>query len=187
MNCVYMISCRDETVPEIYIGATNNFIKRRRDHFYSCNKPNNRCYNFKLYRFIRSNGGIDNFVMEILERCYEDEDKFEIEKNYIEKYNPELNTLKNFNFDKKEWNKKNKDKIKKQKKEYHEKNKEKILEKKREQYLKNKEKYNEKICCRACKCEISKRHFKGHCRNKKHINNTDRDRYRQTIQILKVK
>ena len=104
MNCVYMISCRDETVPEIYIGATNNFIKRRKDHFYSCNNINSKCYNFKLYRFIRNNGGIDNFVMEILERCYEDEDKFEIEKKYIKSYAPELNTNK-YEFDKKEWNK----------------------------------------------------------------------------------
>ena len=73
-----MISCRDETIPEIYIGSTSNFIRRRKQHFYSCNNPNSHCYNLKLYRFIRSNGGIDNFVMEILERCYEDEDKFPV-------------------------------------------------------------------------------------------------------------
>ena len=115
MSCVYMISCRDETIPEIYIGSTSNFIRRRKQHFYSCNNPNSKCYNFKLYRFIRSNGGIDNFVMEILERCYEDEDedKFEIEKKYIRSYAPELNSHK-YEFDKKEYNKeydnKNKDK-----------------------------------------------------------------------------
>jgi len=82
-----MISCRDEKVPEIYIGSTNNFIRRRKEHFYRCRNINCKSYNYKLYRFIRSNGGIDNFVMEILERCYEDEDKFEIEKIKLKKDN----------------------------------------------------------------------------------------------------
>ena len=135
-----MISSRDEKVPEIYIGSTSNFIRRRKEHFYSCNNINCKSHNFKLYRFIRSNGGIDNFVMEILERCYEDENKFEIEKKYIRLYNPELNSHK-YEFDKKEWIK-----------EYREKNK-------------------DIICCRTCRCEISKKGFKEHCRTKKHINN----------------
>jgi len=158
MSVIYMIKCLDETVPEIYIGSTSNFIRRRKQHFYSCNNPNSHCYNLKLYRFIRSKGGFDNFTFEVIEEC-SNEDKFEIEKMYIEMYQPELNTNK-YNFDKKEWIK-----------EYREKNKEKNKERKKEYDKEYHEKNKDIICCRTCRCEISKKGFKEHCRTKKHINN----------------
>jgi len=128
MSVIYMISCRDETVPEIYIGSTSNFIRRRNEHFYSCNNINCKSHNFKLYRFIRSNGGIDNFVMEILERCYEDENKFEIEKKYIRLYNPELNSHKYLTEEQKEINKKIIKQEKKNKREQEKKERKKHLE-----------------------------------------------------------
>ena len=154
MNCVYIIKCLDETIPEIYIGSTNNYKQRQSDHKSNCNNPNSKGYNCKLYRFIRSKGGIDKFKFEIIEEC-SNEDKIEIEKMYIEMYNPELNTYK-YNFDVKEWRKKNKDKNKEKQKQYREINKDTV---------------NEKICCRACRCEITKRNFKEHCKSKKHIAN----------------
>ena len=201
--CVYLIKCLDETVPEIYIGSTSNYKKRQISHKSDCNNLNSKDHNIKLYRFMRSKGGFHKFKFEIIEDCVED-NKLELEKMYIDMYNPELNTIK-YNFDKKEYNKeynknnkekraeqrkkdyeKNKEKYKeyykdynennKKKllaysKDYNENNKEKISEQKKQYYIKNKEKYNEKICCRACRCEIKKREFKRHCETKKHINN----------------
>jgi len=157
-----MIKCLDETVPEIYIGSTNDYKRRQSCHKSNCNNPNNKNYNLKLYRFIRSKGGFDKFTFKVIEECEED-DKLEVEKMYIDMYDPELNTHK-YDFDKKEWQKE-------WQKEYSIKNKGKIAEQKKEYYDKNKDTFNEKICCRACKCEITKRNFKEHCRTKKHIAN----------------
>ena len=204
MNCcVYMVKSNDETVPEIYIGSTSDYKQRQRAHKSDCNNPNSPNHNCKLYRFIRSKGGFDNFTFEIIEEC-SNEDKIELEKMYIEMYDPELNTLK-YEFDRKEYCENNKDKKKEYDKEYREKNKKKYKEyykdynennkdKLKEYYEKNKEKlkeykkeYNEKnkeklaeyykeknkeiICCRTCRCEITKVNFKKHCRTKKHISN----------------
>jgi len=188
MSCVYMIKCLDETIPEIYIGSTSNYKKRQSEHKINCNNPNRLSHNTKLYRFMRSKGGFDKFKFEIIEECGE-YNKLELEKMYIEMYNPELNTHK-YNFDMKEYREnnkekiaeyrkeyceKNKDKIKKQDKEYREKNKEKIKEyrEKNKEKLKKyrKERNKEIICCRVCRCEITKVNFKKHCKSKKHIAN----------------
>jgi len=196
MNCVYIIKSIEETIPEIYIGSTNDYKRRQKEHKSNCNNPNSPNHNYKLYRFIRSKGGFDNFTFEIIEEC-SNEDKIELEKMYIEIYNPELNTCK-YDFDVKEWrkayNEKYKDKIAEQNKQYKIKNKEKIAEYDKEYIIKNKEKvaerkkryciknkeklaeyykekYKERICCRACRCEIRKVDFKRHCRSKKHIAN----------------
>ena len=192
MSVVYMIKCLDETVPEIYIGSTCNYKRRQSEHKSSCNNPNSTNHNLKLYRFIRSKGGFDNFTFEIIEEC-SNEDKIELESIYYDLFNPELNTYK-FDFDakeyrennkenilayKKKYNNKNKEKVKEYHKEYTEKNKEKILAYRKEYREKNKEKkiayhkeyHKERICCRACRCEIRKAEFKRHCRSKKHIAN----------------
>jgi len=158
-----MIKSVDETVPEIYIGSTKDYKRRQSDHKSSCNNPNNHCHNYKLYRFIRSKGGFDKFKFEIIEECSE-EDKIELEKMYIEMYDPELNTHK-YNFDKKDYDENNREKIVAYRKDYNEKNKE-----KKKEY--NKQYYKERICCLACRCEIRKRDFKRHCKSKKHINQT---------------
>jgi hypothetical protein len=152
-----MIKSIDETVPEIYIGSTKDYKGRQYKHKSDCNNPNCRYRNLKLYRFIRSKGGFDNFTFEIIEEC-EENDKLELEKKYIEMYNPELNTLK-LDFDKKEY-------MKGYMKEYNEKNKD-----RKKEYMKEYRK--DIICCRACRCEIKKARFKRHCKSKKHINNTN--------------
>ena len=174
MSCIYIIKCLDETVPEIYIGSTNDYKQRQRQHKHSCDNPNNTNHNYKLYRFIRSKGGIDKFKFEVIEEC-SNEDKIEIEKMYIEMYNPELNTHKYY-FDKKEYREKNKDKIAEKQKQYNIKNKDNIAEKQKQYYIKHKEKLKEYskeiIGCRACRCEITKANFKRHCKSKKHINQT---------------
>jgi DNA repair exonuclease SbcCD ATPase subunit len=137
---------------------------------------------------MRSKGGFDKFKFEIIEECGE-YNKLELEKMYIEMYNPELNTLK-YNFDMKEYRENNKEKLKEYSKEYCENNKEKIAEYKKEYCEKNKDKirkrnkeYREKnkekikeyrkeiICCRVCRCEITKVNFKKHCKSKNHIAN----------------
>ena len=62
MNTViYKISCKDETIKDIYIGQTTNFDIRK---FYHIRDSKISC--IKLYKFIRDNGGWDNWDMIIL-------------------------------------------------------------------------------------------------------------------------
>ena len=146
MSCsVYMIKCLDETVAEIYIGSTCNYKQRQNHHKYNCNNPSSINHNSKLYRFIRSKGGFAKFTFKVIEEC-SNEDKLKLEKMFIEMYNPELNTYK-FYFDKKryfkEYNNKNKEKLKEYHKEYNEINKEKLKEYHKDYNEINKEKLKE--------------------------------------------
>ena len=64
---IYKIKCKDETIPDLYVGHTFNLKKRTMLHISSCNNPNCKGYNFKLYQVIRSNGGFDNWIFEVVE------------------------------------------------------------------------------------------------------------------------
>ena len=86
-SCIYKLSCKDEFVSEYYIGSTVNFKKRIYTHKTSCNNKG-KSY---LYWFIRDNGGWDNWKMEIIKEVEKDKLK-EIEKEFILRLEPELNT-----------------------------------------------------------------------------------------------
>tara|TARA_R110001592_G_scaffold7981_1_gene43966 strand:- start:14 stop:454 length:441 start_codon:yes stop_codon:yes gene_type:complete len=138
MNVVYKIYCKNSEIKEIYIGSSKKFKARKYKHKSDCNNPNNRRYNIKLYKFIRANGGFQNFDYEILLETIEDDIK-KIEQKYIDELKPALNCINACGFDKKEYHKKYKEKIKEQMKEYQKKNKEKIREYQRLYYLKKKQ------------------------------------------------
>lgn len=88
-----------------YIGRTINFESRRRQHVYSCNNPNDKYYNKKLYTTMREYGGIDNWTMEVIDSFYANkmrreadkrEDKREAdnrEQEWIDKLRPSLQML----------------------------------------------------------------------------------------------
>ena len=138
MNTIYKLYCKDENIKEFYIGSSTNFKKRKYNHKSKCNNENGKSYNFKLYKFIRANGGFQNFDYEILLETIEDDIK-KIEQKYIDELKPALNCINACGFDKKEYHKKYKEKIKEQMKEYQKKNKEKIREYQRLYYLKKKQ------------------------------------------------
>jgi hypothetical protein len=61
---IYKIAKYGETdLLNIYIGHTTDFTTRKSDHKRCCNNPNSKKYNFKVYKYIRDNGGWDNFNM----------------------------------------------------------------------------------------------------------------------------
>ena len=63
---VYWI--RHKTNPSlIYIGSTDNFVKRVREHKTDCYNKNCREYNHKKYKIIRANGGFDAFYFQIID------------------------------------------------------------------------------------------------------------------------
>lgn len=68
---------------KMYIGQTNDFKKRKKDHF--ANGKNNKI-NTSLYNAMRKYG-VDNFEMEIIEDDIKKEDINKKEIYYIKKYN----------------------------------------------------------------------------------------------------
>ena len=63
---MYKISCKDEGVPDCYVGHSTNIRSRKAEHKYNCCNENSKSYNMKVYDFIRENGGWDNWkIIEI--------------------------------------------------------------------------------------------------------------------------
>ena len=95
-HCViYKIRCKDEAMTDLYIGQTFNYPKRVTEHKSNCSNPNSIQYNNKLYKTIRSTGGINNWKFEIVETytdCNSIEDARNRERYYIELLNANLNT-----------------------------------------------------------------------------------------------
>ena len=67
---IYKICYKDESITDVYIGHTTNFIQRKYSHKIACNNLNS---DLKIYKIIRSNGGWDNWNMvEIAKYCCKD-------------------------------------------------------------------------------------------------------------------
>lgn len=61
---MYKIVCKNPDILGTYIGSTACFNTRKSHHKYNCNTDDdNKKYNYKIYKFIRENGGWDNFEM----------------------------------------------------------------------------------------------------------------------------
>jgi hypothetical protein len=89
---IYIIKSIEPSLHDCYIGSCKNFRRRRREHKSNCYNENSRKYNFKLYQYIRSNGGWDNFIMEELCKC-DVERLYQVEQEYIDKYKSSLNCV----------------------------------------------------------------------------------------------
>lgn len=165
MNCVYKIVCKDPTITEFYIGSTNNLNRRIIEHNSSCNNTNSHNHNYKIYKYIRENGGLDNWQILVEQETpnYEKYDREILEQSYIDLLEPQLNTQNAFGTDTKKsmkkWRENNIEHIK----QYIEKNKEKIAKKKKDRYNKNKEKVlninkkwaSKKYICNICNQSLS--------------------------------
>tara|TARA_R110001592_G_scaffold342860_1_gene632919 strand:- start:248 stop:694 length:447 start_codon:yes stop_codon:yes gene_type:complete len=91
--CVYKIICKDKSITDMYIGSTVNFRGRGWGHKTCCNNPNCNSYNYKVYKFIRDNGGWDNWQMiKICDvKCLDKYDLRKKEGEYIRSLKPTLN------------------------------------------------------------------------------------------------
>ena len=93
---IYKIVCNDENIKSCYVGATTGFVSRRNQHKMTCHNENAPNHNIKLYKFIRENGGWNNWEMVLIEEvsC---ENKLELskkEREYMETLEADLNTNK---------------------------------------------------------------------------------------------
>jgi hypothetical protein len=91
---IYKICCKDANIKEIYIGSTTSFKARKCSHKYKCYAESSRQYNQKNYKFIRDNGGWDNWdIIQI--KTFPCNSKRELEteeRKIIEEMKPELNS-----------------------------------------------------------------------------------------------
>jgi len=142
---IYKIVCNNLEITDIYVGSTTNFTRRKSQHKHSCNKPNSKDYNFKIYQIIRNNGGWgDNWAMFQIEEfpCANGNESRARERYWYEQFQATLNMQYPQRTDK-EYYESNKEHITKYKKQYAEINKDKILEKGKNYYLANKEEISE--------------------------------------------
>ena len=63
---IYKITCNDDSIKEIYVGHTTNFVQRKHTHKQSCIDSKSGNYNLKLYKTIREHGGWENWNMEVV-------------------------------------------------------------------------------------------------------------------------
>ena len=158
---IYKLCSKDTDITDIYIGSTTSFRHRKINHKSDCNNEKGRNYNYDVYKFIRENGGWENWDMILIE-YYKCDTKLELEKRereVIENLKPSLNrfipTRTKKEYDKIKYEK-NKEQYKEYFKDYYEDNKEQILEKKKE-----------KITC-ECGAIITKCQFNRHTKSIKH-------------------
>ena len=109
--------------------STANLKERIRTHKSSCNNSNSKDYNSYVYKFIRGNGGWNNwrFDVELLTTGMEKKDRLELEQNYLDCLHPELNSQNAIGLDM--------EKKKEYDNGYHKENKEKRNASRREKYM----------------------------------------------------
>ena len=91
---IYGIFCKDPSIKNCYIGSTRCFSKRKFQHKCEINNIDRPNYKYKVYRFIRENGGMDNWHIEKLHSFYPTDviELRQTERDYIDKYRADLNT-----------------------------------------------------------------------------------------------
>ena len=188
-SMIYKLCCNDPSIKDVYVGSTTNFTRRKHQHKNSCNNEKDRYHNRYVYRFIRDNGGFENWSMILVEDvcCENNKQLHTIEREWFENLHATLNknipsrTKKEYHKEyQKEYYQNNKDKKKEYEKLYYQNNKEKIKEYKKEwiennkdkikqYYQNNKDKINEKITC-ECGLIVSKSSLVRHRKTTKHKN-----------------
>ena len=153
---IYMIHHKTDDTKEFYIGSSFEFKARCRAHKSDCNNQNNKNYNYKVYKYIRENGGFNEWrIVKLYDYPCKNKYQLELEEQrMVKKYKSTLNTQiprrtkKEYRKDNKkkilqketERYQNNKEKILQREKEYRQNNKEEIAEKDKKRYQKNKEK-----------------------------------------------
>jgi len=182
-----LVHKNDQDNENIYIGSTTNFRGRKVKHREKYYDKKAKEYNYKVYQFIRENGGWDEWEMIAVE-TYPCESKRQLEireRFHIETLKSKLNQIIPTRTQK-EYRDGNKELIKERKKKEYENNKEHIKarslknyyakheenkERKKQHSKENRdkisEKNKEKITC-ECGCILSRNHITRHRKTDKH-------------------
>ena len=95
-SVIYKIECNDINIKECYIGSTRDFVLRRYNHKHDCNTSHRIQYNYKVYQFIRDNGGWKNWSMKSIINypCNSKKELFIKEQEVILSFDNTLNCIK---------------------------------------------------------------------------------------------
>lgn len=96
LGIIYLIKHKTDDTKKVYVGSTNNLKKRINIHRHDCNNEKRKNYNYKLYQYLRENGGFNQYEFIILE-CYVCNFEHELlckEDDYIKMYPNNLNQLR---------------------------------------------------------------------------------------------
>ena len=178
---------------DLYVGHTTDFRDRKSCHKRRCENPNDSKHHLKVYKYIRENGGWENWIMLEIEKypCNDGNEARAREQEWYTELKSKLNKIcpkRSY----KEWYDENREEVQKKNKEwlnkddnrikmlkyyndrYYEK-KDEILAKQKEHYEANKDIINEKrrnapkqkITCDHCGELISKMNISTHKKTKK--------------------
>jgi len=188
-SVIYKICCKDENISDCYVGSSYSHISRKSQHKSICNNEKSDKYNLPVYRYIRDNGGWDNWEFVLLEEypC-DNKNQLVIRERYwfellgakLNSYYPQITEEEKKEYNKeynKEYHKHHYEKNKEKKLEYHkqwrENNKEKKQKQDKEYRKKNKkeisEKRKQKVEC-PCGSIVRKDYLSIHKRTQKHQN-----------------
>jgi len=95
VSCIYRISHKlDYENENVYIGSTSNLHKRKITHKSNCINEKSKDFHYKVYQYIRENGGFDNFQFIILRVCdnVDKKELIKLEQSFIDVYEPTLNS-----------------------------------------------------------------------------------------------
>ena len=160
---IYKLCCRNPTILDIYIGHSTNFKQRNIGHKSDCNNINRKQYNQYKSKFIRENGGYENWIMIKLYDfpCISKREAEAEECKTMIELGATLNSHRAFITEKekkeyqKEWNDKK-----------YQNKKTEIIEKVRNYRQNNKTKISEKakvkVNCNFCNCEVNKSSLNKH-------------------------
>ena len=154
---VYIIRCKDKSITDCYIGSTTDMYNREKNHRNKWNDINYRSYKYKVYQFIRDNGGWDNWEMKKIFDVEDDTPLADWEQYYIDFMKPTLNEINA-----------NRSMLKQKKKEY-------LIKWRKDnplKYIEQNKRSNIRLNCDVCGEEMNKKHLLRHKR-RKHLGITD--------------
>lgn len=90
---IYKIVSKDANIIDMYVGSTCSFTSRKSNHKKSTTNRVGRLYHLKLYKFMRDNGGWNNFDMIQIESypCATKLDLLSRERYWYDQLKPSLN------------------------------------------------------------------------------------------------
>jgi len=169
---IYKIFCKNKEITDEYYGHTSAFRNRKYRHKGHCNNENDERYNTDKYKFIRLNGGWDNWEMVPIEEIKNSSliNARIREQYYIDLNKSLMNQLKSYITEEQRLER-DKKYQKKYQKEYRLKNRDNILEQEKEYRLENRdnisEKKKEKMSC-ICGKTFTRQYKAQHERTKFH-------------------
>ena len=161
---LYIVRHKDDiNCEKCYIGSSKDFNKRLISHKSNCFNPKCKDYNMKVYQYIRSNGDLNNFVIEELYKfpCTSKIQLKREERKLIKEYNAILNTYIPSRTQK-EYYTENSARISKLNKERYKSNPSIFIEKAKKYHNKNKERLSSKCICSICGSSVRTDYLNKH-------------------------